>query len=74
MKVHSFAVWNLELGGELSYSGHVVSLYQLLQRLLVSQLQRQTKHPATSDSHPSGKYYIIKYYFIILYRNKLFIG
>lgn len=74
MKVHSFAVWNLELGGELSYSGHVVSLYQLLPGLLVSQLQTQTKHPATWDSCPSGKYYNIKYYFIILYRNKLFIS
>lgn len=48
--MHSFAVGNLELGGELSYSGHVMSLYQLLPGLLISYLQTQTQHPAGSQS------------------------
>lgn len=41
--MYGFAVRDLELGGELPDSGHVVGLYQLLPGLLVSDLQPQTK-------------------------------
>lgn len=66
MKVHSFAVWNLELGCELSHSGHVVSLYQLLPGLLVSHLHTQTQHPAGWDPCPSTEN--LKYFLSLLWK------
>ena len=55
MEVHSFTVWNLQLGGEFSHSDHVVSLYQLLPGLLVSRLQTQTQHPPRLDASRKPK-------------------
>lgn len=41
VKVHSFAVRNLELCGELSHSRHVMALYQLFTSVFVSHLQHR---------------------------------